>query len=211
MSTPDWQGPFPYGYPDAIDTASTVAAPLLAGFSFGLIALTIPGDGIKWPAVAQALFVASGLLFILAVQAGFWARQWVIRPSDLAEWHPHDSPKRMHAEQRLHRRGFDIWAPRFRWTYRAALLSLLTGVVFMVVPPGNVHGSKWLAIVAASIGWLAEALWIFAGWVLRTSPVALYTGQPDAPRPGTPFISVRGFRPVRWFARKVQPLVSVDP
>src|SRR6266851_2942460 len=106
----DWEAPWPYAYPDAMDSASSVAAPLLAGFSFTLIALIVPeARGIRWPGAALSLLVAAGLSFIASVQCGFWARMWSIKPSDLNDWRPKDPDARKHAEQRAHARGNAIW------------------------------------------------------------------------------------------------------
>ena len=155
--TTNWDAPWPYGYPGSVESAGSVAAPLLAGFSFALIGLIVPeGTGIRWPGLALTLFVAAGLLFVAAVQCGFWARLWTVTPSDLCEWSPDDPDDRKRAEQRLHAKGFRLWSNRLTWAYRWGILALLAGVTILLVPPGNLSGMRWAAIVLAAMGWLLE-------------------------------------------------------
>jgi hypothetical protein len=207
----DWDVIWPYGYPASVESAGSVAAPLLAGFSFALIGLIVPGGkGIRWPGAALALFVAAGLLFIAAVQCGFWARQWTVTPSELNDWRPDEPDSRKHAEQRLHAKGFALWARRLSWAYRWGILSLLAGVTVLLVPPGDPSAWRWVAIVAAVVGWLLEAMWIASGWVLKTSPISLYDDQPDVPRDATSALWFRRIAAIRWLARKFRPVIRAS-
>jgi hypothetical protein len=211
----DWEAPWPYGYADAMDSASSVAAPLLAGFSFTLIALIVPKtQGIRWPGAALSLLVAASLLFIASVQCGFWARMWSIKPSDLTDWRPSDRDVRKHAEQRAHARGNAIWSLRFRRAYRAGILALLAGVAILLVPSGHISFMRWIAIVIAVAGWALEASWIASSWLLKGSPISIYTDehdeplQPDEPAAQTPLLWIRRFPPLRRVARRFEPLVE---
>ena len=210
-SKTEWDAFWPYGYPGSVESAGSVAAPLLAGFSFALIGGIVPeGKGIRWPGVALALFVAAGLLFIAAVQCGLWLRQWAVTPSELSEWRPNDSDSRRRAEQRLHVKGFGVWARRLSGRTDGGILSLLAGVTFVLVPPGDPSASRWVAIVIAAVGWLLEAMWVASGRVLRGSPTALYDDQPDVPQDGTPALWFRRIAAIRWLARKFRPLIRAS-
>lgn len=205
-----YEAPWPYGFPSSIDSAGTVAAPLLAGFSFTLIGLIVPkAEGMRWPGVALCLLVAAGIAFIAAVQCGFWARQWIVAPPELSEWHPEYEPARRVAIQRLHQEGFSIWARRFSRVYRVAILLLLAGVAVSLVPPGGVGLSRWFAIGIASAGCVAEAGWIVAIWLLKGSPVGAYDDQADVPERGYRQW-YRRLRPARWLARKIVPVVRIQ-
>lgn len=57
-----WSVPKPYGAPAALQSAGTVAAPLLAGFSFALVGLVLTSpERIRWPDATLVLLTASGL------------------------------------------------------------------------------------------------------------------------------------------------------
>jgi hypothetical protein len=200
--------PWPYGYRNAINSVGTVASPLLAGFSFTLIALVIPAtSGIRWPGVCLVLFVVSGISFVMAVQCGFWAQMWVVMPSEIGEWTPTSPPERVDAELRFHAHGFKIWAGRVNSCYRVGLLGLLIGVMLILIPPGDLSTSRWIAVVAAALGVCLEVLWMASSWLLKGSRNAIYVGQNDVPKKGTTFTRIRGNPALRWIARRIEPIV----
>lgn len=207
----DWDAPWPYGYPGAVDSASGIVAPLLAGFSFALIGLIVQDPtALRWPGVALALLVAAGMSFVAAVQCGFWAKEWVTTPSEIEEWHPNDTPQETHDDQRIHRRGFKLWARRLRFTYRLGIVTLLAGVTVALVPVTDMNSLQKVAVLIAAIGLALELSWISAGWLLRGSPMALYHGQADVTKPGTTFLRLRSVRTLRWLARRFEPVVPAD-
>jgi hypothetical protein len=205
-----WDQPFPYGYPAATENAGSVAAPLLAGFSFALVGLVIPTpENFRWPNATLALLLAGGVSFIGSVQCSFWARQYAITPEDIELWRPEYPPERKLALQRLHKLGFDTWARRFNFSYRAGILLLLAGIALALVPRGPITTVRYLAIAVAGGGFLAETCWVFATWLLRGSPTMAYDDQPDEPASGTRFLRLRRLRPLRRLARAFVPLPRV--
>jgi hypothetical protein len=104
-----WVGKGHLGYRRSIETAGTVAAPLLAGFSFTLLVLLLPslgeeetmvraGQGARLitesqafsaaPEVAAILLLLAGLLLIGTVQAAVAVRYHAHTPADYEEWYP---------------------------------------------------------------------------------------------------------------------------
>lgn len=102
-----------FGYRRAIAGAGTVAAPLLAGFSFTLFVLLLPTlspgrtvasskGGLRLvseshgfsaaPEVAAGLVLIAGLLFIFSVQAAVFLHQHSREPADLLQWFPEYFP-----------------------------------------------------------------------------------------------------------------------
>ncbi len=102
------------GFRRSIDVACTVAAPLLAGFSFTLLVLLLPtfadetttvevGRDVRVirdshpfsavPELAAILLLLAGLLLIGTVQAGIAARYHSHSPADLADWYPQFFPE----------------------------------------------------------------------------------------------------------------------
>jgi hypothetical protein len=67
----------PYGYADAIITMSSVAAPLLAGFSITCMTLVVQGyERLRYPGLTLTLLSVASVLLLMTVQYGFWARRW---------------------------------------------------------------------------------------------------------------------------------------
>lgn len=102
-----------FGYRRAIASAGTVAAPLLAGFSFTLLVLLLPmlstsrttvvaSGGVRLvsesqsfsaaPELAAGMVLLAGLLFIFSVQAGVFVLQNSREPVDLLQWYPEYFP-----------------------------------------------------------------------------------------------------------------------
>jgi hypothetical protein len=119
-----------------IQSAGTVGAPLLAGISFALVALVIqsPTSAIRWPDTDQLLFVAAGLLFMVAVQAAMWDVQY--------------------------RHSSTLWASTTRWSYDIGMLSLLSAIAVMLVPPGHLPPTRGASVALVSVGFIIEVWWI---------------------------------------------------
>ena len=104
-----WVGKGNLGYRRSIESAGTVAAPLLAGFSFTLLVLLLPTLGQKnttveasgnvrvitesqafsaIPEVAAILLLLAGLLLVGSVQAAISMRFHAHTPGDYEEWYP---------------------------------------------------------------------------------------------------------------------------
>jgi hypothetical protein len=210
--TPEWDVTWPYGHARSAKDLGTIAAPMLAGFSFALIALILPKEAdLRWAGVALSLLVAAGILFIMTVQCAVWARQWVVTPTELKEWVPNDATRRF-AEQRLHAHGFDVWSARMLRAYRAAILALLAGVAVTLIPSPKteITLTRWFAIGIAAGGWLLELTWILCNWFVKTNAIGAYNNQPDEPAEEATFLWLRRIRCLRWFARKVIPIVRVE-
>ena len=210
-STDEWDTPFPYGHMQAIEGAGAVAAPLLAASSFGLIGLIVPNSEFaRLPSVALCLLVLASLALIIAVQCMFWARQWAVTPADIFEWEPSADPKWRYDVQRLHMKAFRLWANRFRLTYRTGILLLLASVAVILIPNGDVSTPRVVAIVLAWLAFLAELLWITAGWIVQGSPVGTWVDVPDEPSDGVRFARLRRWPIARRVARAIVPLPRVE-
>jgi hypothetical protein len=207
----NWDQPFPYGFPAATESAGSVAAPLLAGFSFALVGLVIPApERFRWPSATLVLLLAGGVAFVAAVQCSFWARQYAITPEDIDLWRSEYSRERKLALQHLHKLGFDIWAGRFNVAYRAGILLLLGGIALALVPRGSIGPVRFLAIAVAAAGLLAELCWVFSTWLLNGSPSMAYDDQPDEPPEDASFPRLRRWRPAHSLARMFVPLPRIQ-
>jgi hypothetical protein len=101
------------GYRRALESAGSVTTPLLAGFSFTLLALLLPtlssektvvitrgGTRVvnetqsfsAAPELAAGFFLFAGLLFVFSVQVAVFLRYRNHCPSDLQEWFPEYFP-----------------------------------------------------------------------------------------------------------------------
>jgi hypothetical protein len=165
---PYWKLPTPYGYAAAIDGFGTVAAPLLAGFAFVLIGLTVSlkGDSpVRCPGVATAFLALSALLLLAAVQCSMWARQYTVTPEEMLAWWPEaDATRRadLRETQWRYQRLAQGWLFGSRTAYNAGILALLLGVLVILIPK-YWTGSRIAAVTLVGAGFLIELLWTVGG------------------------------------------------
>ena len=157
-----FQPPGELGYPAAIDTVGTIAAPLLAGFSATLVGLLLDTlhTNVRWPDMTALLLLISVLAFIATIQFTFNARRWSVTPSELESWYSHTCKSYWVSEQR---RYLGKYLPRARATrvaYRLGIVSFLSGFTLVLVPPGSVGLVRGLTVGAAALGAAAEVVWI---------------------------------------------------
>ena len=166
-----WTTSGPLGYLESIQAAGTVAAPLLAGASFTLVALVLqsPTTFGRWQNVSLLLFVAAGLAQIFAVQSVIWTRRYMATPDDLRQWFPDDFTDRgerptqwLQLLQRFNDERARRWAGRTRAWINAGITLLLSGIAVGVVPPGPISSGRWPVITLAWIGVTVEASWVAA-------------------------------------------------
>ena len=166
-----WTTSGPLAYLESIRAAGTVAAPLLAGTSFTLVALVLqsPTPFGRWQDVSLLLFVAAGLAQIFAVQSVIWTRRYMATPDDLRQWFPDDFTDRgerptqwLQLLQRLDDERARRWAGRTRAWINAGITLLLAGIAVGVVPPGPISSVRWPVITVAWIGVAVEASWVAA-------------------------------------------------
>jgi hypothetical protein len=166
-----WTTSGPPAYLESIQAAGTVAAPLLAGASFTLVALVLqsPTPFGRWQDVSLLLFVAAGLAQIFAVQSVIWTRRYMATPDDLRQWFPDDFTDRgeqptewLRLLQRFNDERARRWAGRTRAWINAGISLLLAGVAVGVVPSGPISSVRWQVITVAWIGVAVEASWVAA-------------------------------------------------
>lgn len=124
---------------------SGVAAPLLAGFSVTLMTVVAADTAkFRWPGPAILLLVAEAMLFILAVQSGFWARQYLASPADVLAWSDDDLDRAAaQAHERRGYAGFAAWARRSSTFYSLGLLTLMLGLACIVIPAAGTALDPW--------------------------------------------------------------------
>jgi hypothetical protein len=164
-----WAFPLPLGYLDSIQSAGSVAAPLLAGASFTLVALVLQSAipfG-RWQDLALLLLVAAGLAQVFAVQSVIWTRRYMVTPDELRQWFPDDftedgerpTPWILNVQEDSGQQA-RTWANRTRWWINVGISLLLAGVAVGVVPPGRISVMRWAVVTAAWAGVAVEATWV---------------------------------------------------
>jgi hypothetical protein len=166
-----WTTRGPLAYLESIQAAGTVAAPLLAGASFTLVALVLQSSSPfgRWQEVSLLLFVAAGLAQIFAVQSVSWARRYITTPDELKQWFPDDfidhgerPTQWLQLLQGFYDERARQWAGRTRAWINAGITLLLAGIAVGVVPHGPISSVRWLVITVAWIGVAVEASWVAA-------------------------------------------------
>lgn len=167
---PFWETPVRYGSAEALTSMGTIAAPLLAGFSLAgfLQVLTLGSSDVRWRDAPLLFLMIAAAFLILTVQATFWARQYQVTPAEMKEWWPDwKQPYRarmLRREQEEHNDSFLRWGRLARVTYELGLLSLITALTLLAVPPASKGDAwRWTAVGAGVIVFSLEL-----GWGLMT-------------------------------------------
>ena len=165
-----WKVPSPCGAPAAVETLSTIAAPLLAGFSITLAGVIIQAsERFRFPGIALLLLVIAGVLLLSCVQCGFWARHYYMRPGDAIEWWP-DYESNLHRrkmlvnEQRQSYARYKRWSKLARHTYSFGIVVFLLGIMVTLIPTGAGWQSKvqWGAVSVAALAAAGELIWLMS-------------------------------------------------
>lgn len=143
---------------------SVVAAPLLAGFSITLIGVVAQAPAnFALSGVTMLTLAVAAVYFVVCVQCGFWARQYLASPADLAAWEfpIDDAQKKVQAE---HGRAYEAWRYRTRKSYQVAILVLTLGLAFALVPRGSEdvvnYVTRWSAVAVVAVALGFEYWWI---------------------------------------------------
>jgi len=164
-----WTFAGPPGYQESIQAAGSVAAPLLAGASFTLVALVLQSSTPfgRWQDLALLLLVAAGLAQIFAVQSVIWTRRFMATPDELRQWFPDDftdggerPTQWLLNMQESNDQSATKWAQRTRLSINAGISLLLAGIAVGVVPPGHISPLRWAVITVAWVGVAVEATWV---------------------------------------------------
>jgi hypothetical protein len=164
-----WALPDPVGYLQSIQSAGSVAAPLLAGASFTLVALVLQSTTPfgRWQDLALLLLVAAGLAEVFAAQSVVWTRRYMATPDELKQWYPDDFTHdgKRPTQWILNVQGDNDqnarkWANRTRGWINAGISLLLAGIAVGVVPPGHISPMRWAVVTVAWIGVAVEACWM---------------------------------------------------
>jgi hypothetical protein len=164
-----WRLPVAYGSAAALQAIGTVAAPLLAGFSFTLAALVLSSPSrFRWPDITLLLLMSAGVALITAVQAAAWARRWDVSPSELLAWWPEfdalpeSQRETIYREQQEHAQRHARWARATQVAYDSGILLLLAGVTLLVMPITAWHllSVRTFAVIIGVSAFLSEVVWV---------------------------------------------------
>jgi hypothetical protein len=184
-----YEVPTPYGTAAGIDSVSSVAAPLLAGGALALAGVVVQQEtSLRYPGVVLVLLVAAVLMFVTAVQCGFWARQYAVTPEEIGQWWPAANPARWRVirdEQHHHAARHAMWSGRTAFAFNAGILLLWVALGLAVTPKEGMQEPmwRWVAAGLAGLGALVEVAWFTLG-VLGERPTwvsARLYGEPTTP------------------------------
>jgi len=177
---PSWRKPAPLGYSPALDAATNIAAPLLAGFSITVIAAVAAGsDSFRWPGPVLLSLTVAAVLLVASVQFGFHARQHLYSAADVAAWWTAEDlaqpgrTDRLQREQHADYATWEQWSTKARMAYNTGIVILAVGVALMLAPPHSADRAqaafRWTAAAVAATAALGELTWslipILRGWL----------------------------------------------
>jgi len=176
MPEAKWYPPHPPGRGAAVEGMSSIAAPLLAGFSITLIGVIAQAsEHFRWPGPALAVLVIAVALLIATVQFGFRARSYLYSAADVEAWRPDffadkDLNNVLAKNQRDDYGNWQRWERAAGRAYDAAICVLAVGLALTVAPPvsaasgqpvgGGEAGFRWAAFALALAAGAAELSWV---------------------------------------------------
>lgn len=172
--------PRPYGHAESVIAMSTIAAPLLAGFSITCVALVLQiYERMRYPNLTVSLLSAAAVVLVMTVQYGFWARRWWwgTMADAVDAWPDAQRPGRaLDVELELveHFGAFRIWERRARRSYTIGLITLLSGLALLVgagvdglIQPAKGRGWQPWPLAVFAVGVAYELVWAAAAAVTR--------------------------------------------
>lgn len=171
---------FPFGYAAAIDELGTNAAPLLAGFAFALIGLTVDKrDALGEADLALLLLVVAGIALVSAVQLNFVARSFHFSPGEYFDLRKLAEEEGIGAETvegmaRSYLAQARRWATWSRLAYNVGVMVLFFGVAATLVPATGLWHMAPLRAAAVGLvaaAGLAEAAFLAREAIERLTPV----------------------------------------
>jgi hypothetical protein len=159
--------PYYYAGSSAIESMSSVAAPLLAGGALIFIGIVLQQpDALRFPGAVLVVSLVALMTLILAVQCGYWARQHAITPNDVEQWWP-DLPEeerlqRVRADWWQERSDYQIWARRTRSLFGAGIIVIWLALAVAAVPvrSGTDAAYRWAAVAVCLTACALEILWL---------------------------------------------------
>jgi len=156
-----------YGSPQALDSITSVAAPLLAAGGLALIGTIVQAsEHVRWSGIALLVLTAAVVALVLAVQLGAWARRSVVTPAQIAEWWPMMAADRRWQRVRSHQwraqARFRAWEHRAASAFRYGLWLLWVGVALSLVPKSSLSPARAAAVSVALASAVGEVIWALA-------------------------------------------------
>lgn len=170
----DWWRPPLVGHPAAMDSVSGTAAPLLAGFSIALIGVVAQAPAnFALPGIAMLTLAVGAVFFVVCVQSGFWARQFLASPAELQAWQFPETVEQKHT-QAEYCRAYEAWQRRTSRSYSVAILVLTLGLAVVLVPHDTEdivsYIARWIAVAVVLVALIIEYLWIRGPGYLNRLP-----------------------------------------
>lgn len=180
---PRWEHPAPFALGAASDAATSVAAPLLAGFSVTLIGVVAQSpQSFRWPGLAILGLTIVAATFTAALQLGFWARQYLYSRSDIEQWRdlaaePLWIVQHLIEQQRRHYGVWTRYRRKARLAYNMGVCGLGVAVALVVAPPGSYADGTIVPATESTARWagtliltslsILELAWVFHVTVRR--------------------------------------------
>lgn len=164
-TTPPWPAPGHLGSRPALELVTSIAAPLLAGFSLTLCAAVVTdAQQLRWPGPTLIAGVSAVILLITAVQLGAWARQHNVTPADFQTWFEDTDSERNYYLGELGRenKSYRRYARLARATYGIGVVMLLAALAIAVAPPpeADQDTARMIAAAMAALAAASETCWV---------------------------------------------------
>jgi len=148
-----YEVPYYYNGPKAIDSISSVAAPLLAGGTLAFMGVVLQQqNAFRFPGVVLVVSAITLMALIFTVQSGYWARQHAVTPWEIEQWWP-DLPEslkihRVRADWWQDHADYLVWANRARLSFGVGVTTVWLLLATAIVPTNNDKepALRWVAV-----------------------------------------------------------------
>jgi hypothetical protein len=159
--------PYYYGGAGAIESMSSIAAPLLAGGALAFIGIVLQQQqALRFPGAVLLISLTALMALIFAVQCGYWARQHAVTPQEIEQWWPDLDEEvrlqRVRADWWQEKADYTVWAGRTRLLFGFGVTAVWLAVGIAVVPTATDKDAvlRWLAVSFCLVIAIMEALWL---------------------------------------------------
>jgi hypothetical protein len=180
---PVFNKPAPLGYGAALTSATYIAAPLLAGFSFASIGLVATSqDKFRWPGASLLLLTIATILLVSSLQHGIICQKFFYSRDELNNWWTEEEFEErlddFSDEQKSHFRAWRKYGWRALLSYNLGIAALGAALATLLVPlpkeSGVLEATKNTSAVLMSIATLIT----FIYGVVTTYQVGNITQHP---------------------------------
>jgi len=167
VTAEDLTPPAFYGDTSAVDSMTTIAAPLLVAAAVTVTGVIVQQpDSLRWPGATLLFLVITATLLITSIQLGFWSKRYASTPEQVRQWwlnlNERDLNDRIAADLLSDREPLLRLNNFSRWCYGIGITFLWISIGCAVAPHNTAVQAdwRWSTVGLSWFAALVEVLWL---------------------------------------------------